>query len=212
MAYYKTVSDSVERDYVVIKHSIPNVNSNVMGVRFRNSWAVVEKNSKLHHRLKKLPMLKNSREEPLSFLKKLTFINRPLDVKLIYGADVYAKYVRLDQAIIKKEEEDLKVLGEKLHLEDETKCKFRVESGSFCKSKVHTPEISSYCPIHLLNDPRLEEINFTIPTAMDKKERKAIRKTAMNKLKALSKQQRSEENYAAMVQESPAEEAETTSE
>lgn len=187
MSHYRTRSDSTFRDYVVIKHGIPNVNSLVMGVKFRNSWAVVEKDSKIYHRLKMLPMLRNPQEQPLSFLKNLPFITRPMDVKLIYGADVYAKYI---DCIVRKEaaaEEEQKELELKQHLEDPNSCKHIKDDGEYCKQYNHSPEVSSYCATHLLSDPRLQEIDFRLPVAMDSKERKRIRKMAFNKLKKLSK-------------------------
>lgn len=197
--YYTTKSNNVERDYVVIRHGIPNVNGMVMGVKFRNSWAVVEKDSKIYHRIRKLPMLKNPEERPLSFLRQLPFITRPMDVKLIYGADVYAKYVTLEtkekaaEQVIKEAEE------EKLHLEDETKCKYRLESGKLCKNEVYHPDVTSYCSVHIFKDPRLEEMEFSIPKAMTPKDRKKLRKTAFNKLKNYKKTEESVD--VSMVQE-----------
>ena len=182
MTYYATKSSIVEKNYVVIRHGIPNVNSQVMGVRFRDSWAVVEKDSKIYFRLRKLPMLKNPVERPLSFLKELSFINRPMDVKLIFGADVYAKYITLDKKIKQKEEVEKVQLEEKLHIEDDTKCRFRLETGKLCRHNVQDTAVSSYCPLHILKDPRLEEIDFTVPLALSPKERKKLRKRAFNKL------------------------------
>ena len=183
MSYYTTKSSNVERNYVVIRHGIPNLNSMIMGVKFRNGWAVVEKGSKIYHQLSKLPMLKIRNEQPLSFLKQLPFITRALDVKLIYGADVYAKYITLDQKIQIETEIAEKAEAETVHLESEIKCKFRLDTGSLCRHDILSPEVTSYCATHILKDPRLREMGFKIPLASTSKEKKKLRKTAFNKLK-----------------------------
>lgn len=185
MSYYTTKSSIVEKNYVVIRHGIPNVNSQVMGIRFRDGWAVVEKDSKIYFRLRKLPMLKNPVERPLSFLKELPFITRAMDVKLIYGSDVYAKYVTLDKKIKEDEEVQKIELEEKLHIEDDTKCRFRLDTGKLCRHSVQDTAVSSYCPLHILKDPRLEEIDFTIPVALTAKDRKKLRKRAFSKLSTM---------------------------
>jgi hypothetical protein len=210
MSFYTTKSNIVERDYVVIRHGIPNVNSLVMGVRFRDSWAVVERGSKTYHRLRQLPMLKNPEERPLSFLKNLPFITRPMDVKLIYGADVYAKYVVFYQREVEKAEKIRQEQEEILHMQDETKCKLRLESGNFCKNEVQHPEVTSYCAIHILKDPRLGSIDFKIPTAMTSKERKKLRKSAFNKLKGIKVTE--EGSDVSMVEEQTPETEESTRE
>ena len=173
-----------------------------MGVRFRNGWAVVERGSKIYHRLRMLPMLKSPKEQPLSFLKQLPFITRSMDVKLIYGADVYAKYVTLDLKEQKLAEETKIVEEEKAHLDSETNCKFRLDTGSFCKHEVRNPEITSYCPTHITKDPRLAQTTFRMPVASSTKEKRKLRKTAFNKLKELKKTEE-KLNVSVVEEETP---------
>lgn len=185
MSYYTTKSSNVERDYVVIRHGFRGMNSTIMGIRFRDGWAVVEKGSKIYFRLKKLPMLKNIQERPLSFLRELPFINRAADIKLIFGADIYAKYTKLITKVEAEEVQEAIQVKEKLHMEDDTNCSYRLENENLCRHSVQNPKVSSYCPLHILKDPRLEELNFVIPLAMNTKDRKKLRKRAFNKLEGI---------------------------
>jgi len=159
-----------------------------MGVRFRGGWAVVDKGSKIYHNLTKLPMLKNPKEMPLSFLKQLPFITRAMDVKLIYGADVFAKYVTLSDKIEVEEAVAKVTKAEKTHLENKAICCHRLDNGMLCKINVADEKVSSYCSHHILQDPKLEEIGFEIPKVMLPKQRKKLRKTAFNEIrKSLNK-------------------------
>ena len=190
MSHYTTRASSVDRDYIVIKHGIPNVNSILLGVKFRDGWAVVERDSKIYYRIKKLPMMRNCIEQPLDFLQKLPFITRSIDVKLIYGADVYAKYMTYTQKKEEVQQEIEEQVQEQSHLENPELCKYRLDKGDLCKHKVSDPSVSDHCPIHILKDPLLQEIGFKIPLAMDKKTRRKIKKTAFNKLKEYNSKKR----------------------
>ena len=90
---------SLERDkvYVVVQHTLKGVNYVVNGVKFRNSYAVVEKDSKVYHSLKKVPVLRSAKEYPLTYLKKLSFITRTVDIKTVYGQDVYRRFLEEEQ-------------------------------------------------------------------------------------------------------------------
>ena len=189
MSAYLSKSSSVDRDYVVIRHTIPHMNATIMGVRFRDSWAVVEKNSKIYYKLQKLPMMKTFIEKPLDFLLKLPFINRSADIKLVYGADVYAKFMTFYN---KKEEQDLieeAEAAELAHINDPTKCNHRKKDGELCRLEVQDIRVSDHCSLHILKDPDLLKTGFKVPMAMDSKLRKKLRKTAFNKLKEYRKSQ-----------------------
>jgi len=86
---------SLEKDikYIVIKHYVPGINGKIHGVTFRHSFGVVQKDSKTHRNLKRMPVFKNAVEQPLTFLSKLPFITRSKDIQLIYGREVYSKYL-----------------------------------------------------------------------------------------------------------------------
>lgn len=128
MSVWTTKSLDRDKIYIVIQHSLKGVNYVVNGVKFRNSYAVVEKDSKVYHSLKKVPVLRLAKEFPLTYLKKLSFITRPIDIKTVYGQDVYRRFLEeetkeklaqesaaqaeketLDKISYEKREEDLKL-------------------------------------------------------------------------------------------------------
>ena len=176
-------------NYVVIKHSLPNINQIVMGVKFRQSFGVVEKDSKIYKQLKKFPFLKNAPEFPITFLKKLPFISRAADIQTVYGIDVYNKYIKaiaLETAKQLKEEAD-KLIAEKLkkeaiHLSEESpKCRYRHEVGDYYKQLCTGDYIpgspSKYCARHILKDKLLDLPPMPI---MDKDKKKLAEQVAKN--------------------------------
>lgn len=86
-----------DREYIVLRHPLKGINNIVNGVKFRDGYAVVAKDSKSHHYLKKIPVLRKALELPLTHLKKLKFITRISDIKMVYGEDVYLKYLKAEQ-------------------------------------------------------------------------------------------------------------------
>ena len=88
MTVWTTRTTNRSGEYIVIKHQLRGINYRVKGVRFRDGYAVVEKGSKTHAELKKIPLLQNAEEFELLHLRKLRFITRTADVKAVYGTDV----------------------------------------------------------------------------------------------------------------------------
>ncbi len=93
MSVWSTKSFDRDRDYIVIQHTLKGVNYVVNGVKFRDSYAVVERGSKTYHFLKKVPVLRAAKEYPLTHLSKLKFISRTSDVKVVFGQDVYKSFL-----------------------------------------------------------------------------------------------------------------------
>jgi hypothetical protein len=182
MSYWVTRSTTEDRDYIVMKHSIPGVNHTINGVKFRNSYAVVDKNSKTYTDLKKLLVLKNAKELPLMILRNLPFITRPMDVMIIYGKDVYYKYlkqlegVQAEEAIQHKEE---KVI---LHFE-QGGCKFKLANGEVCKEAAMEYSPACYCQKHILDDPKVAELGIQKPRIMTKDQKRVYRERVIDLLK-----------------------------
>jgi len=82
-----------DRNYVVIKHGLRGINSQIHNVKFREGYAVVDKNSKTYFQLKKFPNLRNAKEFPLTYLRSLPFITRSRDIEMVYGKDVFLSYL-----------------------------------------------------------------------------------------------------------------------
>ena len=97
MSIWTTKKLDRDRKYIVLRHPLRGINNMINGVKFRNSYAVVEKDSKVYHHLKKIPVLKSSKEFPLTHLRSLNFVTRTSDIKMIYGQDVYIKFLKSEK-------------------------------------------------------------------------------------------------------------------
>lgn len=93
--YWNTRRQKKEKsqlDYVLMKHPLPVTgNVHVMGVKFCGGYAVVAKDTKIYHAIKRIPIFKGAKEFPLSFMKQLGW--RCKDVEMIFGHDVYCHYM-----------------------------------------------------------------------------------------------------------------------
>jgi anti-sigma28 factor (negative regulator of flagellin synthesis) len=222
MSVWTTKALNKNADYIVIRHSLRGINSTICGVRFRDSYGVVERNSKTYTQLKRMPVFKGDQEYDLTFLLKLPFITRPLDIKQVYGHEVYVKYLQavneeqkqaelakqaqeeaLEQArlaeLAKKEEleqklkeaqesEDVEKVEEiKSEIPQVTKCSYVTHTGKLCKYDAWDTSPSGYCKVHVVNDPKLEELGIKKPGAMTKSEKRKFRKSLYNKLEKLKK-------------------------
>ena len=170
MSVWTTKSLDRERNYVIIKHNLPNINNIIMGVKFRASFAVVEKNSKTYNQLKKVPILKNFKEFPLTFLEKLPFVTRSSDIKVVYGVDVYNKYIKEVTKVKEQEEKELEEKKLSDHINGTDKCHFTyVEGplkGNLCKYPSIKESPSHHCFKHFLYDPKLD-IQTTMPVTKE---------------------------------------------
>lgn len=158
MSVWSTRAFEKVRNYIVLQHTLRGVNYVVNGIRFRDSYAVVEKNSKTYNNLKRIPVLRASKEYPLTHLAKLSFITRHQDIKMVYGQDVYVSFLReyekenAEQAALvelQKLEEADKILQkreEELRLKQELsqKAQAAIETGDVATAeaiKAQMPEI-----------------------------------------------------------------------
>lgn len=118
MSYWTTRSTNKNTNYIVIRHALRGINGKINGIIFRNSYGVVEKDSKAYKMLKRIPQLRNADEKPITFLNKLSFITRSRDIEKVYGKDVYTKYLlavkqEAEQAKLAKEAQEEKELQER---------------------------------------------------------------------------------------------------
>lgn len=222
MSTWSTKAKNIDANYIVIRHSLRGINSTICGVRFRDSYGVVEKDSKKHNELKRMPVFKGNYEYPLIFLMRLPFISRPLDIKQVYGQEVYSKYVQAveverqqaklakeqaeeteqdqrKQDLVKKQEleqklkeaqesEDLEKVEEiSSEIPQVTKCTHTTALGTLCKFEAWENSPSNYCKMHIIQDPKLEEVGIKVPKAMTKGEKKKFRKSLYTKLDKLKK-------------------------
>lgn len=188
MSVWTTKSSGRARTFIVIKHQLKDFNAHIQGVKFRNGYAVVEKDSKIYNTLKKLPLIKNAKEFPLSFLKQLPFITRTSDVKLVYGAEVYEHFIKEFAVKVEEDKVQQKVEIEINHVENK-KCAFRtVTTEELCKFDTHEASPTGYCHKHILDDPKLAELGIEVPKFMTKKERKDMKEKVINQLEKAKKE------------------------
>lgn len=162
MSVWSTKSFVKDREYIVIQHTLRGVNYVINGVKFRDSYAVVEKGSKTYALLKKVPVLRAAKEYPLIHLLSLHFITRTSDIKTVFGQDVYSTFLNCysekiesdkAQAELKKLEEADRILAQRQaelekKIEIEKQIKEAKESGD--QDKVKTlesvkPQIEKCC-------------------------------------------------------------------
>jgi len=172
-------------EYIVIKHDLRDMNGSLAGIKFRGGYAVVAKGSKAYTQIKKLPSLTRWQEYPLLFLRKLPFITRTDDVKMVYGQDVYAQYLKLLQVEINKEEEEREVQAEVKHIEEHKRCAYRLPNGAMCTLEAFEQSPGKHCRRHLLEDEKLAELGIIVPKRLAKDEVKKHKEIVINKLAKL---------------------------
>lgn len=184
MSVWSTKSSGRDRDYVLLQHPLRGVNYIIKGVKFRESYAVVEKDSKTYNELLKMPLLKTCIEHDLLFLRKLKFITRSGDVRMVYGEDVYRFYIRKLQVELDKEAAVEHKVQEEVHLAGEL-CKYRTEANELCKLTALDVSPSGYCQRHILEEPKLAELGIAVPRFIPKKERAEAKEKVIKQLTKL---------------------------
>lgn len=198
MSIWSTKSSGRDTGYVLLRHTLRGVNYVINGVRFRDSYAVVQKDSKTYRNLKAIPVLKAAQEYPLIILRDLKFITRPQDVKTVYGADVYVQYLKELDKEIKKEVIEQKVELEIKHVELHKKCSHRVidtsgklsENNALCSMDALEHSPSGYCFRHILDEPMLNELGIDVPKFIPKKDKQDMKNKVSEQLKKLKKEGR----------------------
>lgn len=184
---WSTKSLGRAKEYVVIKHRLSDFNNNLLGIRFRGGYAVVEKGGKSYKAIKQLPFIKDQPEFPLIHLRDLKFITRTNDIKIIFGQDVYYQY--LDQ--LNKVLEAEKIIKEQQkneeHINVRSLCSHTTAKGTLCEHLAMPESPSKYCRLHILNDPKLEEIGIKIPKRLSKDEKKSYKEKVLAKLERMSR-------------------------
>lgn len=188
MSVWTTKSSGRDRKFIVLQHKLKGVNYVMSGIKFRDGYAVVEKDSKTHRSLMQIPVLKGAKEFPLIFLRQLPFITRTQDVKNVFGQEVFVEYLKeldvymAEQSVIKAENTVIKTAeDEAKHVE--SKCSHRLDSGKLCSHVSVENSPSGYCVIHFLEDPKFAEMGIQIPKFMSKKEKQKLRESLMKQLK-----------------------------
>lgn len=173
-------------EYVVIKHALKDMNGNLAGVKFRGGYAVVIKGGKAYKQLKMLPLVKGQPEFPLIFLRQLPFITRTTDVKVVFGQDVYLKYleqlhVEIDKEVVEREEKAVVT-----HIEERNQCAYTTVKGELCINEIFKGSPSKYCKRHLLEDEKLSLLGIVVPKRLTKDQKKEYKEKVISKLEKLT--------------------------
>ena len=194
MSVWTTKSLDRDRNYIVLQHPLKGVNYTVMGVKFREGYAVVEKGSKTYNTLLKMPIFKGAKEYPLIYLRKLRFIIKASDVNLVYGKDVFNQYNTLLQQELEKEQSEEQIRLELEHL-DNGGCLFRVTStNKTCAHQAVPNSPSQYCSMHVLLDPKLESVGIIVPKFIARDEKDKIKNKVLKQLEKLKVGNKNGEN------------------
>lgn len=201
MSVWTTKALSRDKEYIVLKHKLRGINYVVQGIKFRDGYAVVEKNSKSYFMLKKMPILQSAQEFPLIHLRKLKFVTRTADVKMIFGQDVYRHYLNALSRELNKESDDKRLQEELEHI-DLGGCAVRGQNGELCQHDALPESPSGYCKLHILDDPRLKDAGVTIPKYVTKEEKAPLKEKV---IKQLNKQRKEEKQDGEDIGEDSAE-------
>jgi hypothetical protein len=148
MSIYYGVKIKKDTEFIVVQHTLRGFEGEIMGLKYRQGYAVVIKNSKTHRDLSKIKPKPNKKEFDITHLENLACVINPRQIQYIWGKAVYDYYKRVK---FKTENPtDIRV-----QLEDMPKCVAKTKSGSDCMNKAITH--SQYCKAHIQLDPRIKE-------------------------------------------------------
>jgi len=162
MLYYTNTNK--QREFIVVKHKLPKIETVVMGIRYREGYAVVEKNSKTYKSLKTIKMA-IIQELPITYLETLGCVVNDKQIQYIWGKEVYNYFLSKKLNTKSNEPQVLKEANDKLPFCEHTK-----EDDTKCRNKAL--KVSDYCRAHILNDERLAEDFAKMPRIMAKPDRK----------------------------------------
>lgn len=103
MSIYYGIKSS-NREYIVVKHQIPGITTEILGIRYMDGFGVVARDSKEHKRLKQIRMAVVD-EYPITFLTKVKAVINRTQIKVIWGSDVYRCFLEHQTKKDKKPEE-----------------------------------------------------------------------------------------------------------
>lgn len=92
MSIYYGIKNS-HREYIVVKHQLAGINTEILGIRYVDGFGVVAKGSKEHLRLKQV-RLAIVDEYPITFLTKVKSVINLVQIKVLWGSDVYRCFLQ----------------------------------------------------------------------------------------------------------------------
>lgn len=161
MRYYGKNLRNLE--FIVVKHKLKGLETELLGIRYREGYAVVAKNTKVYQELKKIRNAIDA-EFPITHLSKLGCVINDKQIQYIWGKAVYDYYLKEKFKVETTDEVTQRLI-------DAPECEHIKEDGNKCLSKAIKG--SKYCIHHFRFDERVKE-DFEKMPKMPKKEKKAL--------------------------------------
>lgn len=145
MSIYYGLKNST-REYIVVKHQLNGINTEILGIRYVDGFGVVARGSKEHNRLKQVRMAITD-EYPITYLTKIKSVINKAQIKVLWGSDVYRCFLQHEEAKEAK--------PEPLREAVETPfCCGTTAAGEPCKTAALRD--FKYCRAHIEEDPKLQ--------------------------------------------------------
>lgn len=159
-------------EFIVVKHRLKGINTELVGVRYRDGYGVVALGSKEYNQLKKIPLAVEA-EYPITYLINLKCIPNAKEIERVWGKPVYIYYKAVRDRQNNKPEE--------LQIDTNPICTYIKSDGSKCKAQ--SLGYTEYCRHHAVNDNRIKAEYEALPM-MPKKEKAEAVSALIKKLKA----------------------------
>lgn len=174
MSRYYGVKLKKDTEFIVVQHTFKGFEGEILGVKYRQGYAVVVKDSKTHKDLNKIRPRPIKAEFKITHLDNVSCVINPRQIQYIWGKAVYDYY----KAVKFKTENptDIRVQLEKLPT-----CSAKTATGSDCKNKVI--EGSDYCKAHIQFDERIKADCEKLGIMPVKEKKKIINKLIEEKIK-----------------------------
>ena len=140
--YYGTKNTT--REYIVVKHQL-KINTEILGIRYRDGYGVVAKNSKELLRLRQI-RLAVCEELPITFLPRLKAVVNSKQIKAIWGNDIYRYFLQQNAKKAAQPEELKEALARPFcaNEQNDRRCGNQTLDGF------------THCRIHIQRDERLK--------------------------------------------------------
>lgn len=145
MSVYYGLKNSTN-DYIVVKHQLPGINTEILGIRYVDGFGVVARGSKTHSRLKQVRMAIVD-EFPITFLTKVKSVINKAQIKVLWGADVYRCFLEHESSKEAQPEQF------KTAIETPFCCAIKAD-GTSCQTSALRD--FKYCRAHIEQDDKLQ--------------------------------------------------------
>ena len=163
MSIYYGLKNST-REYIVVKHQLSGITTEILGIRYMDGFGVVAKDSKEHKRLKQVRMAVVD-EYPITFLRNVKSVVNKAQIKVIWGSDVYRCFLQHEKRQEAKPESLRDIL-------DTPRCVCIKSDGNQCSSK--SLKDFKHCRAHIEQDEKIKPYIKDMKLMPTKERRKFI--------------------------------------